>query len=75
MKEVLSIPYNFVGVCLVALIALASPATAQILFEDNFSKPNRTAEQWTFLQGAWEVQGGALQQGQADGAHHRCRLG
>ena len=67
MKEALSIPYNFVGACFVALLLLASPAAAQILFEDNFAKPNRTAEQWAFLQGAWEVQGGALQQGQADG--------
>ncbi len=67
MKKVLSIPSNFVGACLVALILLASPATAQVLFEDNFSKPNRTAEKWSFLQGAWDVQNGALQQGQADG--------
>ena len=55
MKEVLSIPYNFVGACFVVFILLVSPATAQILFEDNFSKPNRTAEKWTFLQGAWEI--------------------
>ena len=67
MKKVLSIPWNLVGGCFVVLLLLASPATAQILFEDNFSKPNRTAEKWSFLQGAWEVQGGALQQGQADG--------
>ncbi len=67
MKKVLSIPCNFVGACFVALILLASPAAAQILFEDNFAKPNRSAEKWTFLQGAWEIQNGALQQGQADG--------
>ena len=67
MKEALSIPCNFVGACFVVLILLASPAAAQILFEDNFSKPNRSAEQWAFLQGAWDIQNGALQQGQADG--------
>ena len=67
MKKVLSIPFNLVGACFIVLILFLSPATAQVLFEDNFSKPNRSAEKWTFLQGAWEIQNGALQQGQADG--------
>ena len=67
MKKVLSIPFNLVGVCFIVLILSSSPVLAQVLFEDNFSKPNRSAEKWTFLQGAWEIQNGALQQGQADG--------
>ncbi len=67
MKKVLSILANLVGGCCAVLLLLASPAAAQILFEDNFSKPNRTAEKWAFLQGAWDTQNGALQQGQADG--------
>ena len=67
MKKVLSIPFNLVDVCFIVLILSSSPVLAQVLFEDNFSKPNRSAEKWTFLQGAWEIQNGALQQGQADG--------
>ena len=67
MRKVLSILCHLVVACLVAPSLLVSPVTAQILFEDNFSKPDRSVEQWAFLQGAWEVQGGALQQNQADG--------
>lgn len=67
MPKILSTAFSLVGICCMVLSLIAAPSTAQILFEDNFSKPNRSAEQWTFLQGAWEVQGGALQQNQADG--------
>jgi len=67
MKKVLSMPCNFVGACFITLILLASPAAAQILFEDNFAKANQSMEKWAFLQGGWEVQGGALTQNQADG--------
>ena len=67
MKTVLSIPCNLVGVCFVALILLASPATAQILFEDNFAKANQSKEKWAFLQGGWDVQGGALTQNNPEG--------
>ena len=67
MKKVLSIQANFIGTCFIALILLASSATAQVLFEDNFSKPNQSMQKWAFLQGAWQIQNGALQQGQADG--------
>ena len=67
MKKVLSIPYDLVGACFVAFFLLTSPAMAQVLFEDNFSKPGRSEEKWAFLQGGWEVQGGALSQKQANG--------
>ena len=67
MKKVLSIPFNLVGVCFIVLILSSSPVLAQVLFEDNFSKPNQSMQKWTFLQGGWQVQGGGLQQGQADG--------
>lgn len=67
MSKILSTAFSLVGICCIVLVLLASPAAAQVLFEDNFAKPDRTAEKWAFLQGAWEVQNGALQQGQADG--------
>ena len=67
MKKVLSIPFELVGACSVVFILLTSPATAQVLFEDNFSKPNRSMEKWAFLQGGWDIQGGSLKQNQPDG--------
>ena len=67
MKKVLSIPYNLVGACFVVLLLLASPATAQVLFEDNFSKPNRSEDKWAFLQGGWDVQQGELRQNNPEG--------
>ena len=67
MKKVLSISSNLIGVCFIVVILFSSPATAQVLFDDNFSKPNRSEEKWAFLQGGWDVQGGALNQKQADG--------
>lgn len=67
MKKVLSMSFNYVSAFLIPFVLLCSTATAQILFEDNFAKPNQSMQKWAFLQGGWEVQGGALQQGQADG--------
>ena len=66
MKKVLSIPFNLVGVCFVVLILSASPATAQILFEDNFSRAAVSEKKWAFLQGKWSVKGGALKQDAQD---------
>ena len=67
MKKVLSMSFNLIGVCFIVLILFSSPATAQVLFEDNFSKPNRSMEKWAFLQGGWDVQQGKLRQNNPDG--------
>ena len=67
MKKVLSMSFNLIGVCFIVLILFSSPATAQVLFEDNFSKPNRSMEKWAFLQGGWDVQQGELRQNNPDG--------
>ena len=67
MKKVLSTPF-LIGTCFIVFTLLPpSPATAQTLFGDDFSKPNQSLEKWLFLQGGWEVKGGALNQNQADG--------
>jgi len=42
------------------------PATAQILFDDNFAKAAASEKKWDFLQGKWTVKGGALKQDGAD---------
>ena len=67
MKKVLSMSFNLVGICCIVLLLFVSPTTAQILFEDNFAKPNQSMEKWTFLQGGWEVKGGSLSQNNPEG--------
>lgn len=42
------------------------PATAQILFDDNFAKAAASEKKWAFLQGKWTVKGGALKQDGGD---------
>ena len=67
MKKLLTVPFNLMSTCFIVLVLFASSATAQILFEDNFAKANRTAEKWAFLQGGWEVKGGELTQNNPEG--------
>ncbi len=67
MKKILTVPFNLMSACFIVLVLFASSATAQILFEDNFAKANRTAEKWAFLQGGWEVKGGELTQNNPEG--------
>ena len=66
MKKVLSILFTLVGACFAVLILFSSPTTAQILFEDNFSRAAVSEKKWAFLQGKWSVKGGALKQDAQD---------
>ena len=66
MKTFLSALFTlaFGGVMMLTIACL--PATAQILFEDNFAKAATSEKKWAFLQGKWTVKGGALKQDAPD---------
>ena len=62
MKVLLSTLFTLAFGSAVMLTIVCPPATAQILFEDNFSKAAASEAKWMYLQGDWKVQGGALKQ-------------
>ncbi len=66
MKAFLSALFTLAFGGAVMLTIVCSPSTAQILFEDNFSKGKASEAKWAFLQGDWKVQGGALKQNDPD---------
>ena len=66
MKTFLSALFTLAFSGAIILTITCLPATAQILFEDNFAKAAASEKKWAFLQGKWTVKGGALKQDGAD---------
>ena len=66
MKTFLSTLFTlaFGGAMMLTIVCL--PATAQILFQDDFSKAATSEKKWAFLQGKWTVKGSALKQDAPD---------
>ena len=66
MKAFLSTLFTlaFGGAMMLTIVCL--PATAQILFQDDFSKAATSEKKWAFLQGKWTVKGSALKQDAPD---------
>ena len=62
MKTFLSALFAVASGGFTMLTITCLPATAQILFEDNFAKPAASEKKWAFLQGKWAVKGGTLRQ-------------
>ena len=61
MKAFLSTLFTlaFGGAMMLTIVCL--PATAQILFQDDFSKAATSEKKWAFLQGKWTVKGSGPQ--------------